>query len=241
MNTPGTAASFQTTSWTLVLRAPTGGEALEELLMQYRWPLYAFLRRKGFSESDAEDLTQTFICDVLLDGEFLGRAEKGRGRFRSFLVRSLENFIVDEYRRRHGRDPAARRKVVTTADPTLLLAAEPSEEDDPHRAFDRQWATTVFNLALSRVEALCKSNGMTRQWTAFEEKILRPAKFGTERTPTEELMTRLGAQRPQQVHSMLQTIKRKIDDAMREVVAETVDDPNEVEAELAELRSYLAS
>jgi RNA polymerase sigma factor (sigma-70 family) len=235
-----TAANhFSTTSWTQVLRAAQGGAALEELLKTYRWPVYAYLRRRGYQEHDADDLTQGFLCEVLLDGDLLQRARQGKGRFRSFLLCSLENYIIDAVRAERGRGQEARPRTFAIDDPKALAAVDPMERDDPHRAFDRQWATTVFEQALRRVEADCRGNGMARQWTAFEERVLRPAVQGCERTPVEELMVRLGATRRSEIDSMLQTIKRKLDAELREVIAETVDDPADVERELADLRQYL--
>lgn len=238
MDSQGTASQFKTTSWTLILRAASGPRDLEILLQRYRWPVYAYLRRKGYSQPDADDLTQGFLCDVLLERNLLERADQSRGKFRSFLLKSLEHYLIDKNREERGRY-ATRPKTLVAEDPHVLQHAEPCDEDDPHSAFHRQWAATTFDLALTHVRDECTTNGMARQWTAFDDRVLRPATHGCEPTSVEVLMRRLGVARRSEIDSMLQTIKRKIERALREVVMQTVDEPADADGELHELRRYL--
>jgi DNA-directed RNA polymerase specialized sigma24 family protein len=104
----GAPAQFQTTRWSLILRARGEGAlaraALEGLCRAYWFPLYAFARRNGAARQDAEDLTQAFFSHVWA-GNFVARAEPAKGRFRSFLLGSLRNFIAKE----HARDSAQKR------------------------------------------------------------------------------------------------------------------------------------
>ncbi|UCD75614.1 MAG: sigma-70 family RNA polymerase sigma factor [Phycisphaerales bacterium] len=233
-----TASQFKTTSWTLIVRARSDPADLETLLGQYWSPVYAYLRRKGNRPEDAADLTQSFLSEVVLDRDLIGRADPDRGRFRAFLIAALKRFVIDEYRRERGRE-GKRAAILVPKDPAQLKSAEPSEEDDPGRAFDRQWAAAVLNNALERVEAACRDDGMTRQWESFELRVLRPLQRDCEPAPIQEVLERLGEREPQVIYSMIQTIKRKLQRELREVVAETVETEEEVEQELAELRRFL--
>jgi DNA-directed RNA polymerase specialized sigma24 family protein len=239
VQTGQTASQFRTTSWTLIARAPHSEADMEALLKRYWSPVYAYLRRKGCERHEAEDLTQEFLLKKVLERDLLERADEARGRFRSFLKRSLEHFVVDVHRSSHGRD-GSRGRMLVPDDPQALSAAEPGEGEDPARAFDRQWAAAVLSSALERVEAACRADGMERQWTAFEARMLRPVLHGCAPTPIEELVDGLAARDRQEIYSMLQTIKRKINSEVRELIAETVEAPEDVRAELDELQTFLA-
>ena len=237
-----TASHFRTTSWTLIARARHSPGDLETLLARYWSPVYAYLRRHGQTPEDAADLTQAFLADVVLDRDLVSRADPDAGRFRSFLITSLKRFVIDQHRHARGRDASSPRRRATFVpdDPDLLNAAEPDHTDDPGRAFDRQWAATVLDTALQRVHADCQQNGMARQWSAFEARVMRPITHDCNPLPIDNLVDSLSAAGPQEIYSMLQTIKRKLQRELREVVAETVAEPEDVDRELADLRRFLA-
>ncbi|MCP3904449.1 MAG: sigma-70 family RNA polymerase sigma factor [Planctomycetes bacterium] len=233
------AMRFKTTSWTLIGDARDNRSDLEQLLAQYWSPVYAFLRRRGERPADAEDLTQAFLAKIVLDRKLISQADPARGRFRTYLISALKNFVIDEYRHVRGRD-GTRAPTFIPDDPRAFEAAEPSEADDPANAFDRQWATAVLNEALRRVEDACRNDGMERQWTAFDARVLRPARHDCEPTAIEELLVRLGISEAQEIYSMIQTVKRKLDRELRAVVAETVVDTEGIGQELRDLRKFLA-
>src|SRR5262245_55051916 len=100
---PRSAAKFDTTHWSVVVRAggnqaqnSEAGIALQTLCRNYWFPLYAYVRRRGYARADAEDLTQSFFAKLLEKGD-VGRATPQRGRFRTFLLASLRNFLIDEW------------------------------------------------------------------------------------------------------------------------------------------------
>lgn len=221
----------------MVARAPNSRADMEALLARYWSPVYAYLCRKGHKAHDAEDLTQAFLTEIVLGRNLLERADRMRGRFRSYLKRALEHFVVDEHRRIRGRE-GKRPVVFVPGDPQAL--AEPGGEDEPARAFDREWAATVFDEALRRVESTCRADGMERQWAAFESRVLRPILHGCAPTPYRELVEFLGVPTEQVVYTMVSTIKRKVNGELRELVAETVEDPQDVQGELDELMRCLA-
>ena len=148
-----TGARFTTTLWTQVLAAPRDEKALASLCRKYWYPLYAFLRRKGVSCHEAEDLTQGFFVH-LLSTKSLETVRREYGRFRSFLLASLQNFVADQ----RDRAMAAKR---SPPQPLLELDAgkaedryrlEPVERSTPETIFDRGWALTVLGEALAALE-----------------------------------------------------------------------------------------
>lgn len=225
-----------TTSWTMVLDAPRDAASLEAFLVAYWSPVYAYIRRTGRSEEDAADLTQSFFASLLESPRLLETANPDRGKFRTFLLTATKNFLIDEHRREYGRD-GVKRSLPMTSD--VLKQIEPSTTDDPALAFDRQWATTVLNEAIRRLEASCLDNGLASDWEVFEKRVLCPTGRGNSPAPIEQMMRELNAQSPQQVYSMIQTMKRRLNRQLLEVVSETVGDPVEAGRELRDLLGVL--
>lgn len=238
MTASPTGSRFRTTSWTLIVKARASPGDLEQLLRAYWAPIYAYLRRSGQDREAAADLTQAFIADVVLDRRLIDRADPERGRFRSFLVAALNRFVVDEHRHEHGR--SGRKAMTIACDPDELAALEPSGEDDPARAFDRQWAATVLSLTVDRLREQCQADGLAEHWRLFEGRVLTPALHGGLPTSLDALASATAGRSTEDVSSMVNTVKRKFRGVLREVVAETVEDDAAVDDELQALQSHLA-
>lgn len=232
MSTSGlTHAWFDSTSWSLILRAQHDPGDLERLLRAYWSPVYAYVRRKGFSTHDASDLTQDFLTQVVLGRDFLGRADEKRGAFRAFIKTSLRNFLID-----HRRRNARRRADVSLDEPALQAAtgAEAGRDDDaPSEAFDRQWAAAALAVTVDRLRAGCEADGLEPHWRAFELNILRPITTGARPLPMDEVARLVGARDATHASNMIVSIKRRFRATLRKVVAETVADPAQVEEEIA--------
>ncbi len=245
MDPANTAANFQSTIWSLVLGAGRGGDRahLEQLLRSYWSPVYAFIRRQGYTGHDASDLTQDFLTQVVLSRDLIGRADPAKGRFRSFLKQALRNFLIDQHRlgKAHkGRQSGQGGPGVPAhldAEQHLALSTEHSSPpvDD---SFDRAWAAAVVEITLTRLEDACLADGLEAHWTAFNLNVLGPALRRTTALPLVELARRIHAADEAQASNMLQTIKRRFRRTLREVIAETVSDTDQIEDELGQLRAY---
>lgn len=248
---PGqSAANFHTTRWSLVMRAQRDRAVLEYLLRLYWSPVYAFVRRQGYSGHDASDLTQEFMTTVVLGRDLFEQADPSRGRFRSFLKTALSNFLIDQHRtRRYSRRSGARSAPADAATATQEHAAADDRAQDPNAlaAFDRAWARTIVEQALLATEEHCLRSGMTDHWRIFDINVVAPAMRRTEPMSLAELAERLNASKPadappfdeDRVSNMLQTVKRCFRRALRDAVAQTVSTPAEVEQELSDLREHL--
>jgi RNA polymerase sigma factor (sigma-70 family) len=238
-----TAAEFQTTHWSLVYGARGDRSGLEHLLRQYWSPVYAFIRRQGYGGHDASDLTQDFLAQVVIGRDIVGKADPSRGRFRSFLKQSLRNFLIDQHRtHRHSRGgPLGPNRHATVSLSEDLGGSESAERlsEDRLREFDREWAATIVQITLQRLEDSTRQEGLGSHWEAFRTNILGPTLWRTEALQLTDLARRIGAADAAQASNMIQTMKRRFRRVLREVVAETVATPEQVEQELAELRNYL--
>ena len=187
--------SFKTTRWSVVRDAAGVGsehseQAISVLCDAYWYPLYAFIRRSGKSAPDAEDLTQDFFLR-LLHGKILGAVEQERGKFRSYLLKCLQNFLADD----HDRRTAQKRgdgMVVSSFDPVWAeerYAREPADDMTPDRIFQWRWAITLLEYALELLEQEFTEKGRGETFAA-----LRPfLGFGTDSEKRyEEISTRLG-------------------------------------------------
>jgi len=158
---PPARGVFATTHWSVVAAAghndsPRASEAMDKLCRIYWYPLYAYLRRKGYSAHDSQDLTQEFFAK-LLARNYLSLADRNKGKFRSFLLGSLEHFLAREWTKAHAQKRGSGKPILSLdemdAEKRYLL--EPVDELTAERIFDRRWATTVLDQAMSCLGAEC--------------------------------------------------------------------------------------
>ena len=233
MNPSQTSSGFQTTHWSMILGVGHNPALLEDLLKTYWGPIYAFIRRSGYTRDKAADLTQEFIAQVILERDLFAKADPQRGRFRTFLKSTLKNFLIDQHRRASSRARSPGGPIVGG---DKLERIEPCESDDPGSAFDRQWAATLLEEALERLEADCLACGQERHWKAFEATQVHPITRLAEAPALTAIAQELDLEGPTQVSSMNQTVRRKFRRVLLEVIRETVHDPHEAEDEYREMR-----
>jgi RNA polymerase sigma-70 factor (ECF subfamily) len=155
---------FASTHWSVVVEAgdrdsPKASEAMAQLCHTYWYPLYAYVRRKGYPAPDAQDLTQEFFARLLAKN-FVAGADRRKGRFRSYLLGAFEHFLAKEWRRAHtekrGGGQAAFSLDEMGAESRYLL--EPRHDLTPARIFDRRWATTLLEQAMNRLGEECRAD-----------------------------------------------------------------------------------
>ena len=166
--------AFATTRWSLVLTGAQlesgeqqAREALTELCRTYWRPIFSFVCRRGYSSEDAQDLTQDFFL-MILESNWLRHADESRGRFRSFLLKSLQNFLNHAVERKQARKRGGDLQFVSwdewmaEAPSELSIAAQTPDSSPPEQVFDLRWATTVVEQALRRLREECEAKGRLR-------------------------------------------------------------------------------
>jgi RNA polymerase sigma factor (sigma-70 family) len=148
---------FASTHWSVVLAAKNGeplqaGEALEKLCRTYWPPLYAFIRREGRDEAEAKDLTQEFFLR-LIERDYLQHLKHQRGRFRSFMLTLLKNFLREHHNRTNTQKRGGGKVIVPLEEDGIdgAYLHEPVDNLSPDQIFERRWAQTVFQVALNRL------------------------------------------------------------------------------------------
>jgi RNA polymerase sigma-70 factor (ECF subfamily) len=233
---------FASTHWSVVLAAGDTGavgadEALESLCRTYWYPLYVYVRRRGYAESDAQDLTQEFF-GRLLAKKLLRRADPERGKFRSFLLKSLQHFLVNEWERARTRkrgDGQSQTSLDAHA-AELRYRAEPALTQSLDEAYEKRWAATLIEAVLARLRADYAGSG---RLDIFE--ALKPMIWG-EQTPLSypalgtQLRLTAGA-----VKVAVHRLRARYRELLRAEVALTVSSASEVDDELRHLIAVLSA
>ena len=231
---------FVTTHWSVVQAAGNtalsqANEALEKLCRTYWYPLYAYVRRKGYSTDDAQDLTQEFFAR-LLARNYLSVADRNKGKFRSFLLGSLEHFLAREWTKAHAQKRGGGRSTVSLdeldAENRYLL--EPSHELTAKRIFDHRWAMTVLDQAMAQLRAECVSNNKGDLLSKLECFLSGEKGDGSYAQIAAELNMGEGA-----IKMAVLRLRRRYGELIREEIAQTVSTPEEVGEELQFLFSVL--
>lgn len=236
-------ADFSTTRWTLVRDAQSASAAersaaLEALCSAYWPPIYAFLRRRGHDAEDAADLTQAFFRH-LIEKRGLASVDPALGKFRAFLLASVKHFVSNA--REH--DVAQKRGggwARVDFDPPALerrYAGVRSADLDPEQAFDRQWAATVLERAVTTLGAQHDAAGRGREFALLSGYLTSDA--GEER-PYRAVAADLGTSETA-VRAAVHRLRQALGKALREVVAETVGDAAAADAELRHLLALLTT
>ena len=230
---------FALTRWSVVISAqaddaPAAAAALEELCRAYWYPLYAFVRREGHPSHEAEDLTQEFFAQ-LLARDFLHGIDRGKGRFRCFLLASLRHFLANQHDLAKAQKRGGGRKILSldaaTADSRYRV--EQADTLTPEKLFERQWALAVLDQVLARLQAEFQAAGKT----AIYENLKEALTMGSG-APYAELGARLGMSEGA-VKVAVHRLRRRYRELLREEIAQTVAGPDEVEDEIRHLLACL--
>jgi RNA polymerase sigma-70 factor (ECF subfamily) len=234
-----TRDDFSTTHWTQILIVRAGDEcerrqALERLCSRYWKPVYSYLRRKGYSPHDAEDLVQGFFHEIVVDRNLVEEADRARGRFRTFLLTALNRYLVSMHRRataRKRRPPKPLVSIHTSEIEPSALTADAS----PEKAFERAWAAVLLDHVLAELRKHCQANGQDLHWEVFAAKVLEPIFSGGAAPSLADICSRHGIPDETTASNMITTVKRSLQRTMHKYVRSQVD----TEAEVANEIDYL--
>jgi RNA polymerase sigma factor (sigma-70 family) len=234
-------AWFATTHWSVVLAAGQGADAqaaaaLEQLCRTYWYPLYVFVRRRGHSPEDAQDLTQQFFALFLQKGYFR-LADRAKGRFRTFLLHALEHFLINEWKRaqcaKRGGGATTLSLDLETAE--HRFANEPVTTLTPERAYEKQWAAALLEHVLSTLRQEYAEAGSARMFAELADLLW--GKDGS--VSFAEIGGRLGLTEGA-ARAAMHRLRLRYREQLRCEVAQTVDEPGAVDEELRYLISVVS-
>ena len=235
------AAVFATTHWSVVLAArdldsPNAQAALARLCQTYWYPVYCCVRRHGRSPEDAQDLTQAFFAK-LIEKNQISLADRERGRFRTFLLRSLENFLKDQYQKATSQKRGGGKNIISwdAESAENLYQSEPSTELGPQQLFERKWASTLINETMRHLRRELAVSGREE---LFDE--LEPHLWGDDTsTPYSAIAARLHMTIVA-VRVTLHRLRSRYRALLRDEIAQTIGDPAEIDDEMRRLFQILA-
>ena len=222
---------IDTTSWTLIDQAGRGvPEAISRFLQLYRRAMVGHLV-KHFScqAADADDLVQGFIMDRILDAQLLAAAKREKGRFRSFLLTSLDNFV-----RQTRRSAAAQKRRPDSAE-RLDDRYDNADNDTPEHQFAVEWARDLIAHCIQTMHKECMAMGQMRVFHVLQHRLLDPCLTGAKPMSYKTMVKTFEFADPAQAYVALATAKRQFDANLRRAVREYVATDAEVEEEIKEL------
>jgi len=228
---------FVTTHWSLVSAArfdkagqSRAREAMEELCQAYWYPLYAFVRSRGYSAVDAQDLTQAFFAGIIESGGFTS-ANRERGRFRSYLLGAMKHFLANEWHRAQTQKRGGRIRFIEFDDPEARYMEISGQSDNPEYLFDREWALQIVAGALQNLRDEMDKAGKIEQYD-----ILKGCLTGEDELPRDQIAVKLGMSEGA-IKVAIHRLRQRYRKLLRDTIAETVGN----EADLDDEMRYLAA
>ena len=227
---------FATTHWTVVLAAgqrssPAADVALEQLCRAYWFPLYAYVRRRGYAKADAEDLVQSFFARLLAKN-FLAKLDSERGKFRAFLLAALKHFLANEWDKaqtqKRGGGAAHLSLDWQTADTKFQVAA--TAEPSPDQAYDREWALALLAQVIARLQAECATEGKAKLFEQLKAFLMA----GQSESAPREVANALGMEEGA-VRVAIHRLRKRYRLLLREEIAHTLSDATMVDEEMRTL------
>jgi len=233
---------FPTTHWSRIaealdLAAPAARDALAALCHTYWYPLYLFIRRQGHQADEATDLVQEYFAR-LLGGHVLDAADRTKGRFRTFLIADCKRFLAHERTRAKAQKRGGDRQIVSI-DAGLAegrYLREPGHDITPERLFERAWALTLLDAVLARLRAEYERGGKGEVFQRLKDVL----SFGPDSVPYATVAVDLGTTEGA-VQVAVHRLRRRYGTLLREEIAATVTQPEEVEDEIRELFAALGN
>jgi RNA polymerase sigma-70 factor (ECF subfamily) len=232
--------SFETTRWSLVVAAggresPAAHAALATLCEIYWYPIYAYVRRRGAGPEDARDLTQGFLASLLERRDF-EHLRRERGRFRAFLLASLQHYLANDAARRRAQKRGGSAVTLPLFDEAEgRYRFEPADPSTPETLYERRWALTVIDRVLARMRGEWEADARGAEFDALKACLLGQGPIGGYAVVARELGRTEGA-----VKVAVHRLRRRFQTELRRDIAETVSDPDDVDDEIRHLIRALA-
>ncbi len=241
MENSNSPRQFMTTHWSLVDAARPGEvsqtrarEALEELCRAYWYPLYAFVRNRGYSAQDAQDLTQAFFCQIIEAGGF-GAADRQKGRFRSYLLGAMKHFMANQWHRAQTQKRGGNVQFIEwdALDPEARYRGASAHSDDPELLFDREWALETIASAMQALR-----NEMVKAGKQDLFETLKGSLTGQDQLSREEMATSLDMSEGA-VKVAVHRLRKRYRSLLRTTICETVGSEADLEDEMRYLVNVL--
>jgi len=239
----GTGAAFLTTHWSLVEKISSDDEdhnktLISSLLEGYWKPVYCYLRRRGFGNEDAKDLTQGFFHEVVLGHHLIDKVDQSKGRFRSYLLMALDRYVMNVKQKENAQKRIPKDRLVAL---DLMDGSELPDtvaDMNPEESFNYAWISTLLEAVLEQVRSQCQQDGMSAHWCLFRDRILQPILESTDPPSLNELCERYAVEDVSKASNMIITVKRRFRVALQNHMRNLVTSDDQIGGEMKEIKKY---
>lgn len=231
---------FVTTHWSVVLAAGRSDttrsrDALARLCQTYWYPLYSYVRRRGYSAHDAQDLTQAFFAHIL-EKQSIISADPERGRFRSFILTAMNNFLGQEWEKSRAQKRGGGSEIFSL---DLAIAEqrhdlEPSTSETPDKDFDKKWALALLETVMTQLEAEYKRENKSDLFNALKQTLTG----SRESQPYVDLAKQLNTTETA-IKVTVHRLRKRYRELLQSEIANTVDSADDVKEEMRHLFAAL--
>ena len=238
----GVGQAFLTTHWSLIEKAQSkdeGNRALIGLLLGKYWkPVYCYLRRKGYDNEQAKDLTQGFFHEVVLGRGLIQKADQSKGRFRPYLLLALDRYLINV------REEAAAQKRIPRDKLVSLDQFDPPDlpqsvtQSAPEETFNYAWVSALLEQVLAEVQTKCRERDLMLHWQVFTDRIVRPILNRSEPFSMKEICDRYGIADTIKASNMITTVKRLFQTTLKQHVRNSVMSDEDTADELQQIKRF---
>jgi RNA polymerase sigma-70 factor (ECF subfamily) len=238
-------AKFCTTQWSQIASAQTTDlqrqqYIINNLISRYWKPVYCTIRHKGFSNEDAKDLTQSFFEEIVLNKELIQKADRTKGRFRTFLLTALDHYISNarrlaKARKRRPQSGVFSFQIQEELDMPFAPGQAPAEA-----VFNYTWACDLIEEVLDIVKKECVESKKSVHWQIFNDKVVTPIISGKEAPDMADLCAKYDLPNAQKASNMIVTVKRTFQRVLESLLAKYAPDEQGVEEEFGQLLNILS-
>jgi DNA-directed RNA polymerase specialized sigma24 family protein len=240
----GLREAFLTTHWSLVGHIQSENDkdrVLIGLLLDRYWkPVYCYLRRKGNSNEDAKDLTQGFFHEVVMNKDLVQRADPSKGRFRTFLLHALDQYLLNEKRKQATQKRSPKGKLVSFDVLSPPVLPEAVSRLNPEDSYNYAWTASILDQVLSEVEAKCLEDGLEVHWRVFQDGVVQPILKDTSPPSFEDLCRKYGIDDQKKAANMVTTVKRRLQKALKQYIRNTATSDDETHEEFSEIIQFFS-
>lgn len=241
----GSCNIFDTTCWTAIYHAQTLNHEhkllyVNELTNKYWKPIYCYLRRKGYDNETAKDITQGFFLEVVFTRDIVQKANEQKGRFRVYLLTALERYIIDVFHKENALKRTPQNQLISLQTDEIAKLIEQTQHLTPQQIYQYMWASEVINIVLEEVKSTCISKGEELYWKVFYARIVAPILEGASPVPISTFCANNPIKDEKQASNMILTVKRRFKSCMLRYLRQFVCSDEEVEEEFNDIFKFLS-
>jgi len=233
---------FLTTHWSLIEKVGEEGDRdriLIALLLENYWkPVYCYLRHRGYGNEDAKDLTQGFFHEVVLDRNLVQRADQAKGRFRSFLLHALNQYLINERDKRMAKKRIPQGNLISLDNVDLPKLPQGVDKWSSEDVYNYAWLSALLDRVLAEVEKSCLAKGMELHWHLFHERVAQPTLSNLPVPSLSEVCKRHNIEDPGKASNMILTVKRRFQAVLRQHIRSTVISEGRIPEEVREISRF---